>query len=297
MAASETTTSSLSDSLQTIIASARLTRVAEGKIKQFCDNVTLDDNTGLSWHEISMDQITAQTVTETTKLDNPQELSDTKFSVTPSMIGVLVIVTDRTARRIASKVYSQIGQLGQMAIEKKVDVDGLTMLDAATTSLCGAATTLTSGYITAADARVRGNSTEPWSGSTAFFGHSYQVKDLKDEIIAGVGTYSDSPAGSVVANVFQDGSIQGKIGGVTIVIDDNITIDSAADAKGGVFASGTGGALVCVQGKAPWFKEVRDESFGGGATKYYHYDEYAFGERSSGNWLYEIYSDATAPTS
>lgn len=295
MASAETTTSSLSDSLQTIIAQARLTRIAEGTIKQFCDNVTLDENTGLSWHEISMDQITAQTITETTKLENPQELTDTKFSVTPSMIGCLYIITDRTKRRIASDVYAKIGQLGQMAIEKKVDVDGLTMLDAFTTSLCGAGTTLTSGYITAADSRIRGNSTEPWSGATTFIGHSYQVKDLKDEIIAGVGTYNVGEG--LTANVFTNGAIQGKIGGVTIVIDDNITIDSAADAKGGVFASGSGGALVCVQGKSPWGNEEFDPSFGGGATKYYHYDEYAYGERSSGNWGYEIYSDATAPTS
>jgi len=28
----------------------------------------------------------------------------------------------------------------------------------------------------------------------------------------------------------------------------------------------------------------------------YHYDEYAYGERSSGNWLYEVISDALAPT-
>ena len=29
----------------------------------------------------------------------------------------------------------------------------------------------------------------------------------------------------------------------------------------------------------------------------YLYDEYAYGERSAGNWLFEVYSDATAPTS
>ena len=286
MASAETTTSSLSDSLQTIIASARLTRIAEGVVKQFCDTVTLDENTGLSWHEISMAQITAQTITETTKLENPQELSDTKFSVTPTMIGCLYIITDRTKRRIASKVYSQIGQLGQMAIETKNDVDGLTMLDAATTSLCGAGTTLTSGYITAAATRIAGNATEPWSGSLCAILHPYQVKDLKDEIIAGVGTYNVEEG--LTANVFTNGAIQGKIGGVTIVEDGNITIDSSADAKGGVFASGSGGALVHVQGKAPWFKEEYDPSFGGGATKYYHYDESAYGERSSGNWLFEI---------
>ena len=41
---------------------------------------------------------------------------------------------------------------------------------------------------------------------------------------------------------------------------------------------------------------VRDEALGGGATKIYHYDEYAYGERLN-TWGVELYSDATAPTS
>jgi len=42
---------------------------------------------------------------------------------------------------------------------------------------------------------------------------------------------------------------------------------------------------------------VRNEKLGGGATEMYLYDEYAYGERSAGNWLYEVYTDALAPTS
>lgn len=295
MASAETTTSSLSDSLQTIINSARVTREFDGKMVEFCDKVTLGEGIGLSWNEISLAHIAAQTVTETTLLDNPQELSDTKFTITPTVIGVHTIITDRTKARIAKKVYAQIGQLGQMAIELKRDQDGITMMDAFTTSLCGAGTTLTSGYITAAGSRIAGNSTEPWGGSLVAILHPYQVKDLKDEIIAGVGTYNIPEGRS--ATVFADGSIQGKIGGVLIVEDGNISVDTADDAKGGVFASGNGGALVHVQGRSPWVKEVRNEKFGGGATEYLHYDEFAFGERSSGNWAFEIYSDATAPSS
>ena len=37
--------------------------------------------------------------------------------------------------------------------------------------------------------------------------------------------------------------------------------------------------------------------YGGGANELIIYDEYAWGERSAGNWLYELYTDATAPTS
>ena len=84
------------------------------------------------------------------------------------------------------------------------------------------------------------------------------------------------------------------ISGAQTYEDGNITIDGGDDAKGGVFAQE---GIVLVQGRAAWILTKERPEIGGGATSVYHYDEYAYGERSSGNWLYEIYSDATAPTS
>ena len=52
-----------------------------------------------------------------------------------------------------------------------------------------------------------------------------------------------------------------------------------------------------IQGRAPRVETKRRPEIGGGATSMYHYDEYAYGVRSSTNWLFEIQSDATAPTS
>ena len=56
-------------------------------------------------------------------------------------------------------------------------------------------------------------------------------------------------------------------------------------------------AIVLVQGRSPRTATIRREDIGGGATVMYLYDEYAYGERSAGNWLFEIIADATAPTS
>ena len=83
------------------------------------------------------------------------------------------------------------------------------------------------------------------------------------------------------------------IAGAQLYPDGNITIDGSTDAKGGVFAQE---ALIIVQGRAPRMVAVRAEDIGGGATKVYHYDEYAYGERQD-KWGVELYSDATAPTS
>ena len=56
-------------------------------------------------------------------------------------------------------------------------------------------------------------------------------------------------------------------------------------------------AIILVQGRAPRTATVRREDIGAGSTVVYLYDEYAYGERSAGNWLFEILSDATTPTS
>lgn len=291
MAIGYTTTSALADSLPTLISSARSVREFEGVMPQLVDKKTLGTGIGLSWNEISMAALTAQTVTETTVLDNPQQIADTLLTITPTVIGVHTVLVDRVKERISKNAFAQIGGKAQSAIQRKKDEDGITVLDSATTSLCGAGSTLTSGHIAAAKSRISSNATEPGNPPYRCVLHGYQIKDIQDEIIAGVGTYNVDDG--LTARVFSEG-FSGMVGGCQVYEDGNITIDSDADAKGGVFAQE---GIVLVQGRSPWAKTVRREDIGGGADVLYVYDEYAYGERSAGNWLYEIYSDATAPTS
>ena len=294
MAAGDTITQSLSDSLDTVVASARQIREYEGVMPNLVDKVTLSEGSGTSWREISMAALSAQNITETTTLDNPQQMSDTVFSITPTVTGIQTLVTDRVASRINSQSYAQLGSLAQQAIQRKKDEDGLTVLDGATTSLSGAGTTLASGVIAAAAYRISSNATEPGNPPYRCVLHGFQIKDLYDELTAHIGTAAagETSAG-LTARVFEEG-FRGKIAGVEVYEDGNITIDGSDDAKGGVFAQE---AIVMVQGRAPRTATVRREDIGGGATVVYLYDEYAYGERSSGNWLFEVYSDATAPTS
>ena len=294
MAAGDTITQSLADSLDTVVASARQIREYEGVMPNLVDKVTLAEGTGTSWREISMAALNAQNITETTLLDNPQQMSDTVFSITPSVTGIQTLVTDRVASRINSQSYAQLGSLAQNAIQRKKDEDGLTVLDGATTVLSGAGTTLASGVIAAAAYRISSNATEPGNPPYRCVLHGFQIKDLYDELTAGVDTANRADISSIPARVFEEG-FRGKIAGVEVFEDGNITIDSTTDdAKGGVFAQE---AIVMVQGRAPRTATVRREDIGGGATVVYLYDEYAYGERSAGNWLFEVQSDATAPTS
>jgi len=118
-----------------------------------------------------------------------------------------------------------------------------------------------------------------------------KINDLRDELVSGIGTYPlpDGPT----ATVFKTG-FKLPIASVDIFPDGNITIDSTPDAKGGVFARD---AIILVQGFSPYTLTKELPEYGGGATQIFLYDEYAYGERSAGNWLYEIYSDATVPSS
>jgi len=295
-AVGETTTDSLSDSLPSIINQARIVREYGSKMTRLVDRVNLGTGKGNKWNEISLAQLTAQAITENTTEDNPQQLSDTLLQIEPSMISVHTVMTDKVRRNVSQNVIARTGVLGQNAIERKKDVDGLALFASATSSVAAAGSALASGHIAAAASNIRGNTTEPWDGAVTFVLHSFQNKDLYDELTNSIGaTDSNVPSGPS-ADVFSRGYSL-PIAAATGVVDDNITIDSNDDATGGCFASGKGGAIILVQSRAPKMVTVRNEKFGGGADEMFHRDEYAYGERSSGNWTYKVQSDAVAPTS
>ena len=289
MAAGNTTTGSLADSLPTMIMSARQVREFEGVVPQLVDKQTLPEGQGNVWNEVKFDKIEAQTVTETEEHNNPQQLVDTLLSVTPTVTCVETCITDRVAARISKVAYAKIGGLAQNAIQRKKDKDGITMFDSFSNSYCGTGTTLTSGHISAAMALITGNTSEPGAPPFRCVLHPYQIHDIDDEIVAGVGTYNVGEG--MTARVFSEG-FRGMVAGAQVYPDGNITA-TGTDFKGAVFAQD---ALVLVQGRTPRAVAVRAEEIGGGATKVYHYDEYAYGERLD-TWGVEIYSDGTAPTS
>ena len=286
-----TTTSALADSLDDVRSSARIVREFEGVMPQLVDNVTLGEGIGTAWQEIKYDQLTAQAVTETTELDNPQQLADSLISITPTVVGIETFITDRVAARISKIGFSKIGTLGQNAIQRKKDEDGLVLFASATgTSDPGAGVTLTSGYIASASYNITSNTTEPGHKPIRCVLHGFQIKDLFDELVAGVGTYvvDEGPTARVFQNRFDL-----PIAGTEVFEDGNITIDGNSDATGGVFAMD---GIILVQGRTARIIPVRNEKRGGGGDHVYHYDEYAYGIRLS-NWVYSMVSDATAPTS
>ena len=293
MVAGNTITTSLSDSLFEVAGAARSTREYTGRMSQLVRKETLGEGVGNTWNEVKFSKLTAMRVTETTKLDNPQQFADSLLSLTPTMVVIQTFVTDRVKLRINKKSLAQMGKLGQEAVMRLRDLDGLDVLATGNFGCSpGAGNVLTSGHIAAAKANITSNTTEPYAGSDVYCVlHGFQIKDIYDELVAGIGTYA-IPEGAT-ANVFKNG-YNLPVAGVTVFEDGNIAIDSSDDAIGGVFARD---AIICVQGRAPRVVSVRDEFTGGGGEHVLHYDEYVFGLGNSTTWIYYLISDATAPTS
>lgn len=295
MATGETTTGSLSDSLPTMIADARIVREYEGTFLRTCDVRSLTANTGLAWQEISLSQLQAQDITETTDNQNAQQLVDTLFTITPTMSQILLKITDRTYRRIASVVEGKIGSLAGNAMARKKDEDYLSNFSTFNgASDPGANNALSNGYIASAVANISGNVTEPSMSPIFAVLHGFQIYDIERQIVGGASTpHLAAITDKLGEEVFRKG-FRGECGGAMVFIDGNITIDSSADATGAVHSKE---AVVCVNGMGIKTETRRDPAFGGGADEIFMTDEYGFGERSAGNWAYVMISDATAPTS
>src|SRR3990167_4203802 len=146
-----TVTSELTNSLDTIVASARSRREYDGVVPQLVDRVDLDANTGLDWKEVLFEQLEAQAITENTKLDNPQRYDDSAITIRPQMIQLQTFISDKVRRNLNSKSLGQMGKMPGEAMMRKRDEDGLTALDGSTTQLGAANTPVVTGDVASAD--------------------------------------------------------------------------------------------------------------------------------------------------
>jgi|SRR3990167_3598021 len=291
MAVGTTTTGSLADSLDDIVASARSRREYDGVVTQLVDKKTLDPNTGTSWKEALFEQLEVTAVTEQTENDNAQQFVDSAITVTPSMFQIVTCITDKVRRNLNRASLAQMGKLAGQAMVRNQDEQGLTAMDGSTTVLGTAGATVTTNLITAARYRISSNATERGMPPYNAVFHGYILKSLANELTASVG--SSEVTSGITAEVLKSG-FKLPISSVNIYEDGNVTIDSSSDAKGFVFAKD---AWILVRGLNIRTETERKPGRGGGADLVYLTEEFAFGERSAGNWSYEILGDAATPTS
>lgn len=291
----DTDTSALIDSIPTVVANARQVREQVGQ--NFISTVerrTLPMGAGNLWREIDLAKISAQAVPQGTTLDNPQRLTDTLISVEPTISGVHIVITPEARQYVSLNVAAEWGGLMQNAIQRKKDRDGLNLYDSATVTGGGTGTTLNSGVVSAMVAQIQGDVDESaFETEEVFFNaHGFQLHDVRSEVTSGVGTYP-IPIG-LTADTFAKGqSVVTEIGGAVVKRNNNIRIDSTPDAHGGVHAR-TGIILVEVTGRKRVFTKLMENM--AGAEAMWLYDWYGYLERSAGNLVKRILTDATAPT-
>jgi len=295
MATGETTSGSLSDALPQIVADARIVKEYEGTWRRTCDIKKQEEGTGLNWTEFSLDQLTRQDITETTDNRNFQQLTGSLQSIEPTMNQILIKITDRTYRKLAKVVSGMFGGLAGNAMNRGDDEDYLSLFSTfATTASPGTGNPLSFGHIAAAKQNITSNVTEPSNSEVFSVLHGFQIKDIQDELLAGIGTYT-VPVG-LTADTFKKG-FSGSVAGSNIFEDGNITIDATPDANG---ATHSREGVIAAIGMDIKHETDRDIYFGGGADVISLTNELAFAERKSGTtqvWAYLHVSDATAPTS
>lgn len=288
--AGDNTTLVLTESLDVISLSARSRRENAAVVPQLVDTQTLNPNTGTSWRELLYEQISAQSIDETTVNENFQQFDDSQIVITPQMVQIVTFITDKAKRNLNSLALGQMGALAGNAMMRQKDEEGITALEGSTLDLGTANTPAATTDVSHASFRIDSNTTEVGgvTGINAVF-HGFVIADFYDELVTAVGTAA-IPLGAT-ADVFKRGWFL-PIADVGIFKASNITIDGSDDAIGTVFARE---AWILVSGMSIKTEVERLPRRGGGGDAVVMTDEHAYGERSQGNWSFNVTADATAP--
>lgn len=284
------TTANLTDIVRAMLASARFTMEHDPVMKSLVVLNRIPRGQGGSYKEPKWGTLPdAHDMTEGVDNVQVQQMSDSLMTLTPTEVGHSLVVTDRLIETATENVMRAKGKLMGDALQRKIDKDGLAMLDGFSTSLVGAGNPVTWEHISAAETRISGG-TEPAPASSPRFGvfHPYQLHILAKDF-APAGTYP------IPTGMSQDIMARGRkalkqIADVTIYADGNLSIDSSDDAKGGVFAKD---ALRLVWDEPYEKVDVSGSLRGQKITQgvWYIYGEFVDA------WGVEINADSVAPSS
>ena len=176
--------------------------------------------------------ISASAVNEATDLSNTA-VNPTSATITASEIGVMTTLTDLGANSASRNVGADIGKLFGEAIAKKVDTDLVNLLDdfASASDQGGAGTELTADLLFKAQAILRTASVPaPYYGVF----HPKALFNLK-KTLTQAGYAGTATAISDIGNEALRNGYIGRIAGIDVFENANITIDAYDDSFGGVF--------------------------------------------------------------
>jgi len=175
--------------------------------------------------------ITASAVNEATDLTNTA-VNPTSATITASEVGVMTTLTDLARDSASRNVGADIGKLFGEAIAKKVDTDLATLLDSFTATLDSAGgVELTADKLFQAQATLRLlNVPAPYYGVFS----PKAVFNLK-KTLTSAGYTTSAYALSDIGNEALTNGYVGRVAGIDIFENANISINANDDSAGGVF--------------------------------------------------------------
>ena len=174
--------------------------------------------------------ISAAAVAEGTDLSNTA-VNPTEATITASEVGIMTTITDLARDSASRNVASDIGKLFGEAIAKKVDTDLVALFASFSTDVGAADTELTADLLFKAQATLRSlNVPAPYYGVF----NPKAIFNLK-KTLTNAGYTTSSNAISEIGNEALRNGYVGRIAGIDVFENANISIDQYDDSIGGVF--------------------------------------------------------------
>jgi hypothetical protein len=232
----------------------------------------------------------ASALTEGVDLSTVQQLQTNTLQLTPSEHGMIVTISNRLKRRQGdSSVVGVAGRQIGGSLRRRQASDVIALYDGFSKTVVGASTTLdithfrgSVAYLLTDNDAAYGPAPMPLQAAL----HIEQISDIIADISDPGTTEARTGLSAEMLQRWWRGS--DRLYGIPIYHSGNITIDSADDAKGGIFASE---ALYMVIANDADVTEEDDNSLW--ATEYGIFQEWAEGERADSHGV-EVYSDAAA---
>jgi hypothetical protein len=291
-----TTDAVLADTIPTVLENARFTEEFTAEMSKLVWRIRKELHDGKNVNIPFWGTVTARALAE--GIDNvvSETMNDSLVTVTPGEVGCKIVLTDKLVRDNNEDVKAAAGRLLGNAMELKRDQDLLLQLASAATTL-GSGGVLTMGQIAAARSILKGNPVTtggPAPGSMAYVIHPYQTLDIVDVLTPLVPIAGSASVGTsaLADDVIRNYGV-GRMFGMPIIEDGNIdTVTLANTAKGGVFATGEGGAIILATAQEWSVEPERDASLR--ATELNIVGEYGVGIYED-NWMVTMNNDATLP--
>ena len=174
--------------------------------------------------------ISAAAVAEGTDLSNTA-INPGEVTIEASEVGVMTTLTDLARDSASRNVASDIGKLFGEAIAKKVDTDLVALFASFSTDVGAADTELTADLLFKAQATLRSlNVPAPYYGVF----NPKAIFNLK-KTLTNAGYTTSSNAISEIGNEALRNGYVGRVAGIDIFENANISIDGYDDSIGGVF--------------------------------------------------------------